>query len=228
MLKNTLKSRLKELGIPIILGKYICKSDITKVIGDNYKIPKLPNELKHGKTLREKEYLRIIEELMDMVSKDPMTGLEHKEHFQKTEKSEGVFIAIDGDGLKKINDTHGHAAGHSAILAISDGIKAALRSKDDATVQRATRSGGDEFIVHIENVTMSAGVNIANRILENIRKQKISKHYVGDADTKKILDALQLSASIGVGYTERDADEAMYQAKKKGRNRVEFQKLKAA
>jgi diguanylate cyclase (GGDEF)-like protein len=152
-----------------------------------------------------------------------MTGLTHKEHFKKIEKSPGVYILIDGDGLKKINDVHGHNAGHAAILAISDGIKAALRQKDNVTV---TRSGGDEFIVHIEGVSIPTGVAIGNRILEKIHQQKISDHYTGDPETKKKLEGIELKASLGVGYTEEEADKALYQAKNKGRDRVEFFKAK--
>jgi len=192
----------------------------------DYQIPKIPDELRHAKTPREKKYLDIIESLMNTVKKDPMTGLQHKEHFRTQKKGPGVYIMIDGDGLKKLNDTYGHEAGHAAILSLSDGIKATLRSQDKATVTPpkadAMRAGGDEFLVHVVDVPMSSGVAIAKRMLENIHKQKISTHYVGDSDIKKALDHLVLKASIGVGYSEADSDKAMYKAKEKGRDRVEF------
>jgi len=223
MLRSELKRQLYNLGI-VVQGNCIKKSDITRILGEHYKIPEIPNELKHAKTFREKQYLKIVNDLLTIVKKDPMTGLEHKEHFKSSEKSPGVYILIDGDGLKKINDVFGHTAGHAAILAISDGIKAAIRPSDSVTV---TRSGGDEFIVHLENVSIPAGVSIANRILENIHKQKISKHFSGDPKIKVELDKIDLGASLGVGYTEEEADKAMYQAKNKGRNRVEFYKQSA-
>ena len=200
-----------------------------KVLSD-YNIPKIPDALKHAKTLREKQYLQIIEELMSSVKKDPMTGLQHKEHFQGLDKGKGVFIMIDGDGLKKINDTYGHAAGHAAILSLSDGIKASLRSKDKATITNVTRAGGDEFLVHMENVlSLATGVSIAKRMLESINKQSMADHYNGDKHIRDALSNMILQASIGVGFTEKEADEAMYKAKQKGRNRVEFHRvLKAA
>jgi diguanylate cyclase (GGDEF)-like protein len=216
---------LKHMGVEIIQGKYISKSSMSKVIAD-YQVPKLPDELKFAKTDREKQYLEIIKELMSVIKADPMTGLVHKEHFKSLPKTSGVYIMIDGDGLKKINDTHGHSAGHAAILAISDGIKAALRNKEASSI---TRLGGDEFMIHLENVSMPTGIAIAKRVLESIQKQKISQHYTGPAEMKEKLDAIPLSASIGVGYDEESADEALYKAKKNGRNRVEFTRhLKAA
>ena len=199
----------------------------------NYQVPDLPDELKHARTSRERKYLEIIERLYSTVSKDPMTGLQHKEHFRTQKKGPGVYIMIDGDGLKKLNDTYGHEAGHAAIMCLSDGIKATLRAQDKVTVTPpkadAMRAGGDEFLVHIEGIPMSSGMAVAKRMLDNIHKQKLSKHFAGDKDVKDALDHLTLKASIGVGYTEEEADKAMYKAKEKGRDRVEFfKKLKAA
>jgi len=188
-----------------------------RIVLADYEITRIPDELKHPQTPRERQYLKLLQGLLDTVKKDPMTGLQHKQHFQAQDKESGVFIMIDGDGLKRINDQFGHGAGHAAILSISDGIKAALRSGESVT-----RAGGDEFLVHLEHTTLSAGVAIAKRILDNIRRQKLSHHFEGDAALKPQLDALQLSASLGVGYTEAEADQALYQAKQKGRNRVEF------
>jgi diguanylate cyclase (GGDEF)-like protein len=198
--------------VSIIRNKYKIESA--------YSIPKVPSELKFAQNAREKEYLNIINQMMAVMKQDPMTGLTHKEQFKSTEKPKGVYIMIDGDGLKKMNDTYGHAAGHAAILAISDGIKSVVRSKDNIQV---TRAGGDEFIVYVPDVSIPTGISIAKRMLENIRKQKLSKHYQGDEDKEK-LDNITLTASFGVGYTEADADKALYMAKGKGRNRVEFYK----
>ena len=202
---------------------------LSKVLAHQYVVPKIPDELKFGKTPREKQYLGIINQLLSVVRSDPMTGLTHKEHFRALEKRVGVYIMIDGDGLKKLNDRFGHEAGHSAILALADGIKAATRS--GTTVSRlketVTRAGGDEFIVHVEDVSISTGVLIANRILESIRRQSIAAKYVGEDATKKELEGIKLTASLGVGYTEADADKALYKAKEKGRDRVEFFKAES-
>ena len=82
-----------------ILKKY-------RIVGapSHYNVPTIPNELKFAKTPREKEYLSIIKTLLETARQDPMTGLSHKEHFTTVNKGNGVFIAIDGDGLKKYNE----------------------------------------------------------------------------------------------------------------------------
>jgi len=185
-----------------------------------YEIPTLPDELKFAKTDRERLYLAYIKQILQKVRQDFLTGLEHKEEFQAKEKGEGVYIFIDSDGLKKLNDSLGHAAGTAAILATANGIKQALRQRDHASV---SRYGGDEFVVHVEGVPLSAGVAIAKRILEAIHKQNIADFYDGDdAKLKETLGKIPLKASLGVGRTQAEADKAVYQAKDKGRNRVEF------
>jgi len=195
-----------------------------RVIGD-YSLPSLPDELKFAKTDREKAYLKIIKELYNVAQKDPLTGLQHKSHFDTKKKEAGVYIAIDGDGLRELNNTMGHEAGTAGILALSEGIKVSLRTgerEDTKMILDATRSGGDEFIIYVKEVSLATGVTIAKRILDNIRKQAVGKHYTGDASVKAKLDERKLTASLGVGYTQKDADDALYTAKERGRNRVEF------
>jgi len=195
----------------------------------HYKVPDLPNDLKHARTERERAYLQHIRSLLDVLGKDPMTGLSHREAFQKADKYPGVYIMIDGDGMKQLNDQYGHQAGHAAILAIAEGIKKSLRPSEVATMKepskttRATRAGGDEFLVHVEGVSLATGIKIARRILDSIHRQSIADHYVGDANTRAKLADVPLRASLGVGYSEDVADAAMYKAKHRGKDRVEFQ-----
>lgn len=190
-----------------------------------FKIPELPNELKQVTSLRDKAYLDYIKLLQQKLRQDFMTGLEHKEQFESSEKtSAGVFIYVDGDGLKKLNDSLGHEAGSTAIMALAQGIKGALRSRDNVQV---ARMGGDEFAVYVEDASMSTGVAIAKRILESINSQKLSDFYKGsDLKIKEVLSQLNMKASLGVGRTKEEADKALYEAKQKGRNRVEFFKAK--
>lgn len=237
--KLELKSQLLAFGISIYNDKYIRKKDVARRIllaaEDFYQIPKIPDELRFAKSERERKYLAFIDTLLDIVKRDPMTGLTHKEHFKSTrEDMKGVYIMIDGDGLKKLNDTYGHAAGHSAIQCIADAVKKEVRNEDDVNIQRkkkgeknkydASRYGGDEFIVFIQNISIPSGVKIAKRILKRIHEQDLSKYYKGSEDTKIELVDVGITASLGVGYSEEEADIAVYKAKKAGRNRVEFYK----
>ena len=200
--------------------KAIISSVINKLAEEpGYEIPKIPKNLENPQSEREKELLKYIKKLMTAISKDPMTGLYTKQHFEQLDKAPGIYIGIDGDNLKKINDSYGHKAGHAAIEAIAKGIKSVLRNSDKVKI---TRSGGDEFMVHMEDVDTTTGVMVAKRILASINKQKISDFYKGDPDTKEKLSKVSLEASIGVGKTDDEADKALYKAKQMGRNRVEI------
>lgn len=186
-----------------------------------YELPPLPDELKFAKTEKEKQYLSYIKNLLGKLQRDFSTGLLHKEEFERRrDKGDtGVYIFIDGDGLKKINDvTQDHGAGDAAIKAIARGINNALRSRDDVEI---ARMGGDEFVVFLPNVSTAVGANIGKRILESIRNTPVE--YKGDdLEVGKVMAEWDLTASIGVGKTKDEADRAMYKAKANGRNRVEF------
>ena len=195
-----------------------------------FEIPELPDELKRVSSPKDKAYLDYIKVLQQKLKQDYMTGLEHKEQFETSSKAPGVFIYLDGDGLKKLNDTLGHEAGTAAILALAQGMKLSIRSRDDVEVSRRknedtqlSRQGGDEFAVHIDGASVSTGVIIAKRMLETINNQRLSDFYKGsDPKIKEILSQLTMKASLGVGKTKEEADKALYEAKQKGRNRVEF------
>jgi diguanylate cyclase (GGDEF)-like protein len=187
-----------------------------------FEVPELPDELKKVTSPRDKAYLDYIKLLQQKLKQDFMTGLSHKEQFEGHDKGSGAFIYIDGDGLKKLNDTLGHEAGSAAIMALAQGIKNALRGGDNVEI---ARMGGDEFAVHIQGASLSTGVAIAKRILESINNQKLGSFYKGkDSKAKEILSELTMKASLGVGRTKEEADKALYTAKQKGRNRVEFYK----
>lgn len=183
-----------------------------------FEIPPIPKILEKTESKREIAYLKHIKKLEGILKEDPMTGLYTKQHFDTLEKEKGFYIEIDGDGLKKINDAHGHDAGHATIEAISAAIKEVTRADDF----KVSRMGGDEFLVYTHVLSIAGAVKIAERILESINKHKISDFFKGDDAIKKELDKIPLQASLGVGVTEKDADKALYKAKHRGRNRVEY------
>lgn len=130
----------------------------------------------------------------------------------------GTFVAVamlDLDGFKAINDTHGHATGDRLLVALAQRLRRAVREADTVV-----RLGGDEFVVLMVDLAQRAdAVALVQRLL--------------DAASRPIDDPvgpLQVSASIGVTYYPQaapvdgnallhQADEAMYTAKRAGRNR---------
>jgi diguanylate cyclase (GGDEF)-like protein len=128
---------------------------------------------------------------------------------------------VDLDGLKQINDKLGHAAGNRAILALADAVREELRDTDFAA-----RYGGDEFVVLLPQTTADAGGLFAERLRR--RLAAVSEEA-----------GLPIRGSIGVAAVTADelespdaaedllrrADEALYTAKRSGRDRVEVAHL---
>jgi diguanylate cyclase (GGDEF)-like protein/PAS domain S-box-containing protein len=158
---------------------------------------------------------------------DSLTGLPNRELFldrlehARARQSRGVsslgVLFVDLDEFKPINDTNGHRAGDELLVEIGQKIGATLRPADTFA-----RLGGDEFAVLIEEVKDIAEVTaVAERIVSTLA----SISFLGDMDVR-------MTASIGVVLEDpsgmrsadeilRDADIAMYAAKKKGRGRYE-------
>ncbi|MFH2136401.1 MAG: GGDEF domain-containing protein [Patescibacteria group bacterium] len=119
-------------------------------------------------------------------------------------------IAIDVDDFKEINDRYGHPAGDDALKEIVRRIRATIRPYD-----KTGRMGGDELIVFLRRTTLENATLVAERL----RKAVAAKPILSGEST--------LPVTISIGVTEvktRDdlkaADEALYEAKRGGRNRV--------
>ncbi len=130
----------------------------------------------------------------------------------KREDGVAAVLFLDLDGFKLVNDSLGHAVGDELLQGVGERLRSAARGTDSVA-----RLGGDEFVVLCENLVDSAeAMTLAERLLEALAAPfDIAGHQ------------LFVSASIGVATTPatdvdtilRDADAAMYQAKKSGRNR---------
>ena len=157
---------------------------------------------------------------------DPLTqlwnraGLDHflPRHQQQADElglSLGVLFC-DLDYFKKVNDNHGHAAGDQVLWETARRISAAVRPQDVVT-----RSGGEEFVVLLQVHDEHELLQIAERIRSTLSKEPV------ETDNQP----LHLTISIGAALrnageppssTMKRADQALYQAKNNGRNRVEF------
>jgi len=151
--------------------------------------------------------------------KDPLTGLFNRRFFnlylvrKLKETSEGgqpvSFILLDLDNFKKINDTYGHAFGDKVLRHVARILRKSIRKEDIAL-----RWGGEEFGVFVK-----APLEDAKKLAERIRKRL----------EESPVDGVKITASFGVGeYRGEDpkeffqkVDQALYRAKKMGKNRVE-------
>ncbi|MDZ7952813.1 CHASE2 domain-containing protein [Nostoc sp. DedQUE09] len=158
---------------------------------------------------------------------DPLTGLSNRKFFaeqlyeslhwaQHNNLLLGLLF-IDLDGFKQVNDTLGHETGDRLLMTIAGRLSNSLRASDTVS-----RLGGDEFTVILRAIP---NVQIAAKVAEKILSS-ISKPIVLDGYT------IRVSASIGISvypYNSQDsetlmkqADTAMYRAKRLGKNRYEF------
>lgn len=161
-------------------------------------------------------------DLITLANTDPLTGLHNRRSFLKLlshhiELSQpqwpGALLMLDIDHFKRVNDTYGHPVGDLVIQNIAQVIRDSLR-QDDVT----GRLGGEEFAVLLPKATLQQAQCLAERIRERI----INTPTVTPTYT------IHITISIGVallyGQTEKsvqdDADQALYQAKNTGRNRV--------
>jgi diguanylate cyclase (GGDEF)-like protein/PAS domain S-box-containing protein len=133
-----------------------------------------------------------------------------------------ALLYLDLDHFKSINDSLGHAAGDRVLQMVAERLRVSLRG-DDVVARsafEAARLGGDEFVVLLQNIASgSEALVVAKRVLDAVA----SPMRLGDRE-------IPLAASIGVITSEwghetvdeylRDADAAMYEAKRNGGRRL--------
>lgn len=157
---------------------------------------------------------------------DGLTGIFNRKGFidllyQEIERSRRYnhflsLLMIDLDFFKEVNDTYGHPAGDSVLKAASDIIQKQLRKMDTIG-----RYGGDEFIVLLPETNIEQAYKLAKRIHRSVSDSTIR------LDPEASID---FTISVGLSSFPHDADssealisladQALYAAKKKGRNRV--------
>ena len=157
-----------------------------------------------------------VEELRNLAENDALTGLMNYKTFRKIfDESLGnmCLIAIDIDNFKTINDTYGHPEGNHILQAVAKALKSSVGSDD-----MVCRMGGDEFLILCREVDSSQAIG---RLLDKIKEE------IGEIGKNQ---GYRISVSMGaasVGNREsfdmvfKRADEALYQAKKHGKNKWE-------
>ena len=177
---------------------------------------------------------RILMEFLDGVHKtgsanrDELTGMltrsslldrySQKNPSGNNKKTALTLYFIDLDGFKRVNDQHGHAIGDQVLTAVGARIQGAIRPAD-----MAVRWGGDEFIVAFEDVhEPDVVIQLAARLLRIITAPL---HVSSEQPIEVILGAsigIAIGADVNASISDLidQADRAMYQAKKVGKNSI--------
>jgi len=171
--------------------------------------------------------LRMHHNLHRLATQDPLTGLLNRRGVQTALQKEWkrsrrldepfAVISLDVDHFKRVNDQHGHDAGDRVLMAVAEVLKAHVRATD-----HVARMGGEEFLVLMPGARAETdGVALAARLREALNLTVVTV----EADVR-----IPVTASWGVsGILLQDAsqedvlrraDEALYQAKRSGRDRV--------
>lgn len=167
------------------------------------------------------------EQLEQMAYYDPLTNIYNRHFFnimiEKEYSSimrhnhEAALIFLDVDDFKKVNDVYGHLIGDEVLIQMAQLIARNIRGYDTLA-----RFGGEEFIVLAPKISLAEGIKFADKL------RKIIANNSFDAGR----DKLHMTASLGVTLLDPQekgglekclmrADQALYRAKNKGKNRVE-------
>lgn len=130
-------------------------------------------------------------------------------------KAPFAILFIDLDHFKQINDTHGHEAGDAVLKSVSSCLKQKVRCSDVLG-----RIGGEEFAVLSPDTDLAGALNQAEKLRKAIEELNISSSGRWLKITASIGVATRTAEAASFQEIQSKADEAMYQAKQAGRNRV--------
>jgi diguanylate cyclase (GGDEF)-like protein len=172
----------------------------------------------------------LIDALVDLSSRDALTGLANRRSFDLALGREidrvarsgepALLLTLDIDHFKRVNDSFGHSAGDLVIQAVARALLDCVRPMD-----LVARVGGEEFAIILPNCPSAFGETVAERVRRRVERMPVS---VGAGQT------LAVSVSIGGAFAPQwvrstpalwveRADQQLYRAKALGRNVVQLE-----
>ncbi len=165
-----------------------------------------------------------LQEMSELVREDALTGslnrrglddVYEREAARAERRNSPLCVAlIDLDDFKRLNDTHGHAAGDEALIHLVRVMKDTLRSMDVIA-----RFGGEEFLIVLPDTPLAEAEQTMTRVLRELTKQIFLYRHERLLITFSAGVALRAPGEDQASLIQR-ADAALYQAKKAGKNRV--------
>jgi diguanylate cyclase (GGDEF)-like protein len=180
-------------------------------------------EAKINRILREK---KMVDRLEFLSSCDPLTGLFNRRYLDSKIKEEvhraerqgyPIFLVlIDVDNFKSYNDEYGHQQGDQLLTKVAD----VLRSCTRADVDLVFRHGGDEFAIVTPLISREQVAQVGERIVATFTEQSFGRTGLSIGVAEFVRGTDKLEEAISALFYR--ADQALYQAKNRGRNQLVF------
>lgn len=159
---------------------------------------------------------------------DDLTGISNHRHFSewiereasRLERFEGPLslLLLDIDNFKSVNDTYGHLQGDRVLVEVANVLRDESRGIDEAA-----RFGGEEFVLALPGTPREGAIEVAERLRRKVAGIEVDGESNGDKITVTV--SLGVATAPTDGSAGRDliaaADRALYEAKRRGKNRVE-------
>ena len=210
-----LKIKGLEQGACDFITKPFDPEELVARMRVHLKIKHLQDDLKRSNEL-----------LLELSNTDHLTGLFNRrflmealdKEVQRARRKDGqvALLMLDIDHFKRVNDTHGHLQGDVVLQKVALHIQKELRSYDTAA-----RYGGEEFVALLPDTSLKEAFNVADRIRLSVQGMRFAGSLANEQVTVSLGVALFPSPCFDdIDGLLRAADEALYQAKERGRNRV--------
>ncbi|NKB53563.1 MAG: PleD family two-component system response regulator [Rhizobiaceae bacterium] len=205
-----------DLGVNDYVSRPVETSELQARVRTQVKRKRLNDRLRNS-----------VQQTMEMAIKDALTGLNNRRYFDR--HMQNLFnkavvadkalslVVIDIDHFKQVNDTYGHQAGDDVLKTFAQRLLKNIRGKD-----LACRFGGEEFVIAMPETDQELAFVVADRI-----RREISAHPILVANGS-IQIAITVSAGVATCFGDQDSieqmlkrsDDALYEAKRNGRNQV--------
>ena len=172
----------------------------------------------------------LVDALCELSSRDALTGLANRRHFEMVLGREidrvaragepALLLILDIDHFKRVNDTHGHAAGDLVLKAVAESLLECVRPMDTVA-----RIGGEEFAIVLPNCPPAFGPTVAERMRARVERRPVA---IG------LTEHISVTVSLGGAFAPQwvrssvrlwleRSDMQLYNAKAGGRNRAAFE-----
>jgi diguanylate cyclase (GGDEF)-like protein len=187
--------------------------------------------LEHKVRERTNELESVNEKLAELSTTDALTGVRNRRYFDqmlerefnraRREREQLSILMLDIDYFKRVNDEYGHQVGDDALRCVANILREVLYRTTDFVA----RYGGEEFAIILPNTKVEGAYIVAEKIRKIIANQPFDAAGITFSITVSIgIMGDEPSSGISAGFWLKEADDALYKAKKEGRNKIVLSK----